>query len=180
MAGKEGNGELKKEDIPPPKTAVKELIRQLLTLSTEEKALITEALQPSVRPKTETVKEEPLPMPNNNVPPTAPSTAIQLPRLAVFSGDGKDVSYEHWRFEVRGLQRDAVYSDAIILQAIRRSLRGKAADVILHLGEDVQITQILGKLDQIFGNVLPSENILEKFYIARQSQGGCCFMGMQT
>ena len=43
MAGKEGTGELKKEDIPPPKTAVKELIWQLLTLSTEEKALVTEA-----------------------------------------------------------------------------------------------------------------------------------------
>ena len=69
---------------------------------------------------------------------------------------------------MRGLQRDAVYSDAIILHPICCSLHGKAADVILHLGEDVHISQVLGKLDQIFGNVLPSENILEKFYIVRQ------------
>jgi len=97
-------------------------------------------------------------------------TTTQLPRIAVFSGDlsGKDnVSYDLWKAEVNGLQKQNIYTEATILQAIRRSLRGKAADVVLHLG-DTDVDSVLTKMDQIFGNVLPSENILEVFYTARQ------------
>ena len=64
----------------------------------------------------------------------------QLPRLAIFSGEAAkgELTYEHWRFEVSGLQNDRVYAEPLILHAIRRSFHGKkAAEVVLHLGKDV-------------------------------------------
>ena len=147
--------------------SVKDLIRQLQTLSPEERALVSEALQPSVKPRNPGVKREP-----EGLAGSLEQTPIvpHLPRLATFSGDAAkgEMSYEHWRFEVRGLQKDHVFAEPLILQAIRRSLRGKAAEVVLHLGEEVHIQDILQKMDKIFGNVLPSENILELFYTARQ------------
>ena len=45
-------------------------------------------------------------------------------RLSQFSGvSGKgDVSYEQWAFEVKGMQKDDFYDEAVIMQSIRRSL----------------------------------------------------------
>ena len=66
-------------------------------------------------------------------------------------------SYEQWRFEVRGIQTYANYTEALLLQSIRRNARGPAADLVLHLGEDATVDVVLGKLDQIFGSILPAE-----------------------
>ena len=96
------------------------------------------------------------------------------PRIATFSGDPTakgDATYQQWRFEVRGLIRDGIYSEPSIMQSIRRSLRGVAADVLQHLNENATVTQILAKLEMIFGNVMPTEAIYEKFYTARQLPG---------
>jgi hypothetical protein len=54
------------------------------------------------------------------------------------------------------------------MQAIRRSLRGQAAEVLLHLGEDVKVEAVLTKLELVFGDVLPAEAVLEAFYAAKQ------------
>ena len=94
-----------------------------------------------------------------------------VPRVGFFSGeDGKtsEVSFSQWKFEVRGLQADELYSAGAIKQAVRRSLRGRAADVVLRLKSDAGIEEVVAKLEQIFGNVLPAENVLELFYVARQ------------
>ena len=67
--------------------------------------------------------------------------------------------------------RDKIYPEAIILQAVRRSLRGTAADILLHLGETVSVDEVLGKFEKVFGNILPPEAILEKFFSAKQIDG---------
>ena len=79
------------------------------------------------------------------------------PRLSQFSGSGAkgEICYEQWRFEVRGIQKGANYTEALLLQSIRRNVRGPAADLVLHLGEDATVDVVLGKLDQIFGSILP-------------------------
>ena len=93
-------------------------------------------------------------------------------RLSLFSGDDAkgDVSFELWKFEVRGLVRDGLFPNAVVLQSIRRSLRGTAADILLHLGEDVKVDDLLSKLEKVFGNTLPPEAILEEFYSAKQRE----------
>ncbi|XP_070573537.1 modulator of apoptosis 1-like [Ptychodera flava] len=102
-------------------------------------------------------------------PPTTAVHSLEFPRIVVSSGKG-DVTYEMWRYEVRGLLRDDVFPEAIIMQAVRKSLRAAAAEVLLHVGEDVTVSRCIDKMDMVFGKVLPPEAVLEKFYTARQSK----------
>lgn len=132
----------------------RELVTLLGSLSPEEKEQVSAALG-----------EE-----NKDAKPAAIAGHGQTPpRISQFSGDaGKDVSYAQWQFEVRGLQRDGNYSEALMLQAVRRSLRGTATEVLLHLGEDVKLNNVVSKFNLVFGNILPADTILEQFYTARQ------------
>ena len=87
-------------------------------------------------------------------------------RISNFSGDDAkgEVTFEQWRFEERDLIRDKIHPEPGILQTLRRSLRGRAADVFLHMGEDA-----IKKMGRIFGNILSPEAVLEQLYSAKQS-----------
>jgi hypothetical protein len=152
---------------------VKDLIRDLQTLSKEETALVLEALgQPPLSDVMEQ-KENSLPQPGQPAQPAqvvGAHSGFPVPRVGVFSGEeGKgEVSFQQWVFEVRGLLQGALYGDEVVLQAVRRSLRSKAADVVLRLGSGAGVDAIMEKMERIYGNVLPSEKILEEFYTARQ------------
>ena len=89
-----------------------------------------------------------------------------IPRLAIFSDQpNKDsVSFDIWKAEVRGLNQ---YPEQVVMQAVRRSVRGRAAEVVLHEGEK-GLEAVLSKMDQLYGNVLTTEQILEQFYRAVQ------------
>ena len=94
----------------------------------------------------------------------------QPPKLPVFSGDKKsDTSYDLWRYEVQCLMKDDVRATTI-LQSIRRSLRGNAARVLMRLGTEASIENILHRFDSVYGTVDDNENLLSQFYSA--SQGG--------
>ena len=93
-----------------------------------------------------------------------------IPRLPTFSGDDGnkgDVGFRRWKYEVKSLLHEG-HSDATVLQSMRRSLRGTAADVLTWMSEDVTPTDILGKLDGLFGDVLTGESLLQQFYSERQ------------
>ena len=66
--------------------------------------------------------------------------------------------------------RDGLFPNAVVLQSIHRSLRGTAADILLHLGGDVKVDDLLRKLGKVFGNTLPPEAILVEFYLAKQRE----------
>ena len=93
---------------------------------------------------------------------------VEPPRLPVFSGDGKECTYAQWRYEVSCLQSGGLYPPGVLMQAIRRSVRNKAAEVLLHLGESASIKQILQKYDARFGEVLSMQQLLGKFYETTQ------------
>lgn len=91
-------------------------------------------------------------------------------KLPIFSGgdSSKEVKFAQWKFEVKCLMIDPTQSEALVLQSIRSSLKGTAADVLLHLGERVSISDVLDKFEVVFGDVLSSEQLLEYFYSAKQ------------
>lgn len=97
---------------------------------------------------------------------------VQIPKLGCFSGDeplGKgEIPYDQWKQEVDCLVKEG-YSGNIIMLSVRRSLKSTAASVLLNLGVNVVIRDVLAKFDVVFGNILPSEMLLEKFYTARQN-----------
>ena len=94
----------------------------------------------------------------------------QYPKIAFFSGDeGKpgEVKYSQWRSEVVCLQNEG-YSAPIIMQGIRRSLRGMAAEVLQNLGSPVSLDCVLEKFDTVFGTVISTEYLMEDFYSCEQ------------
>lgn len=106
--------------------------------------------------------------PEKSVPPS------QLPKIPFFSGDSKsDATYEVWRYEVECLYQES-YSPDVIQQAIRRSLKGEASRVVMHLEPVAPITSIVQKLDNMYGTVAEKEDILSEFYSARQREDEKC------
>ena len=120
---------------------------------------------------THTVKTEP---DVNETQDSATKSVIQtpyVPKLSVFMGDGrKEDNYDLWHYEVECLIK-AKYSEGVIAQAIRRSLKSEASKVIMQLGPEATASQMLHKMDNIFGNLERGENIMEEFYRTSQQKG---------
>ena len=105
-----------------------------------------------------------------HMPPPPHYTTPVPPKFAMFSGEGQknEPSYAQWRSEVQSVWQSGIYQDAMLMTNVRRSLWGRAADVLLAMGSDVSGQQLLQKLDVRFGDVRPSDMTLEQFFTARQ------------
>jgi hypothetical protein len=109
---------------------------------------------------------EPIPL---NASHVAHFSAPRVPKLPEFDGNETvDCAFDMWRYDVNCLIRNQVYPDHVILEAIRKSLKGKARTVLLHLGEGASVFDILIELEGIYGNVATGEKLKEQFYCARQ------------
>ncbi len=95
-----------------------------------------------------------------------------FPRLSShFTGETSSkngVCYEIWRQEVMALLSAGVFREVDLMIAVRKSLGGMAAQVLLHLEPGASVAELVTKMDNIFGNVLPLEVILEQFWSAKQ------------
>ncbi len=97
----------------------------------------------------------------------------QIPRIASFSGDDTskgDTTYDLWKFEVECLVDGGLYSEAMICQAVRKSLKGQAAGAVKRLGTGVTVRNILKHLEDVYGVVDAGEVLLAEFYGARQNK----------
>ena len=94
---------------------------------------------------------------------------MRLAQLPFFFGEDQkgDGSFKLWKFEFSCLIKEN-YPDSLILQSIRKNLRGKAREILLTFGETAKPSDILNKLEGIYGNVSTSEVILQQFYIQSQ------------
>ena len=118
------------------------------------------------------VKSKNKPAPRSEVRDTAPIRMANLPRVATFSGSGdKDISYEAWRYEVCTLLKESSYAPQEVSIAVKKSLRGEAANVVCRLGFEVDLETMLEKMDGIYGLVEDAENLMSQFYGATQGKG---------
>lgn len=97
----------------------------------------------------------------------------KLPHIPPFSGTEKDCSFGRWRFEVECVNAEAKYTDSTKREAVRKSLKSPAADVLPLLGLNPSVQQILNKLESIHGIVLSGQALMEKFYKEEQGQRSC-------
>ena len=96
-------------------------------------------------------------------------SSVLRPRFPIFSGDDKsDVTFDVWRFEVKCAIREGTCSNALIAQSIRSSLRGKARSLLLTLPGIATPDQMIWKLEGVYGNIYPSEQLIQQFYAAKQ------------
>ena len=100
------------------------------------------------------------------------ATAISSypPKVRVFSGgDNKiETPYDIWRYDVKMALMDPSYTKEQKEFAIRRSLTGSAARLVMYQGHDKPIDKILDVLDSVYGTVDNKEQLLAEFYSARQ------------
>lgn len=103
--------------------------------------------------------------------PLSTSVSNQTLRINTFSGDPEakgETTFDLWRFEVKCLIRDGVYPKEVIRQAARKSLKGDAGRVVMRLGPEADLEQILSKLEVVYGVVDVGETLLAEFYAAKQ------------
>lgn len=53
------------------------------------------------------------------------------------------------------------------MQAIRSSFKGKATSLVLTLPTDATHGQIVTKSDDVYGNINPTENLIQQFYASK-------------
>lgn len=63
---------------------------------------------------------------------------------------------------------DKTYSSDVIGSAIKKSLRGEAGRVAMRLGPSASISDLMNKLESVYGTVELREGILAQFYSAKQ------------
>ena len=79
-------------------------------------------------------------------------------------------TYEVWRLEVKSLMSRGCYSDIATVQAIWKSLRGLARNVLFTLESSAKAVDILERLENVYGNVASGEAVLQKFYTVHQEE----------
>ena len=115
-----------------------------------------------------TVKKEPVDVDTTKtvVSPT------QQPRISIFYGDnvkGK-ATYAQRVYEVKCLLIEKTHKPEVIAQAIRRSLRGEASNLVRRLGIGATLPEILDKFKSVYGEVDSKEHLLAKFYSSKQEE----------
>lgn len=90
--------------------------------------------------------------------------------LSSFSGSEpvpkNEVSFDEFRLEVENLAFN--YTKKEVMEGIRKSLKGPAKRMLLHLGPSVSVTDALHKLENAFGSIADQESVLTEFRLAEQ------------
>jgi hypothetical protein len=75
--------------------------------------------------------------------------------ITPFSGiepvPSNEATFEEWELEIDCVK--TIYSEMVVLQAIRKALRGQAKRIMLHLGPYASVEDIEKKLEDSFGNI---------------------------
>ena len=58
----------------------------------------------------------------------------------------------------------------MLFKVVQQSLRGKAATVAMSVGPDGDISEVISKLEDMFGSVVREQSLLSGFYSARQRE----------
>lgn len=94
------------------------------------------------------------------------------PRLPNFSGakEKDSTPYEVWRYEVECMATTGLYNNAMIGEAIRRSLKGDAAKIAMRMGVGIAPAELIKKFNGLYDTVASDASILTQFYTSVQSE----------
>ena len=90
---------------------------------------------------------------------------IGYPRLSTFRGskpEKGDATYTQWRYEIFEAMDE--YTESIVREAVRRSVRGIAKDRLRQLGKVVKLKIIIQKFDMAFGTSKAFDVLMREFY----------------
>ena len=95
------------------------------------------------------------------------SNSVHNIKVSTFSGSEKDCSFEQFRYDVKCLINQGA-PEGMILTAIKRSIKGPAQEIVLHMGESASVNDIIRRFSMMFGDVDPPHMLLARFYSAEQ------------
>jgi hypothetical protein len=78
-----------------------------------------------------------------------------------------DDGYDLWRHQLLSLTQER-HRPQDLADAIRASLQGKAAALLISLGPQATVEAILAKLDSVYGQVDDNADVMASFFSARQ------------
>ena len=88
------------------------------------------------------------------------------------SGEGPkpkgEATYDEKKYKVNCTIKEGIYSEQMLAQAIRKSLRGQAKCVLLSIGDKGTVNEIMDRLEGVLGSVVSGQSVLQKFYITGQ------------
>ena len=91
------------------------------------------------------------------------SKPLNLAFFSVEEVPGKhEISFNRWIFEVRTIQQS--YAEPLVREAIIRSVRGQAADLVCFLVTNMDVEKIISKLERAYGTVLGYDALMQQFY----------------
>ena len=152
------------------KEDVEKLVKAFSELGQDPKADIPEDLVQRMANFSSTVKVEstsPHSHSSTSHGSSQPLTVINPVTLPVFSGDGKDAEFDLWRYSVRMVHLSLRLA---LGEIVGRSLRGRAARVARTVGPNGSTSDLLVKLDTIFGTVDTKETVLARLYSAKHGE----------
>ncbi|XP_076470832.1 uncharacterized protein LOC143300787 [Babylonia areolata] len=108
-------------------------------------------------------------MADTSTPTTVVNVTTGKPWLVRFTGEDIE-SYPVWRHQLSSLISNR-YPEKEVSNAIRSSLHGQAGRVLIRMGTDASVSDIIKKMDSIYGTVDTESDLLATFYGARQGPG---------
>ena len=100
----------------------------------------------------------------------------QTPKISTFYGEQSkgqptkgEVGYDSFKYEIDCLVHAGTYTEASILNAIRRACKGTAADIIRRLGVKASLKEVIDKFDATYSQLETPESIMRKFYSCSQN-----------
>ena len=98
---------------------------------------------------------------------------VQKPYIGTFSGTEprpkNESSFDDWGVDVETLIASKKYSDFVISQTIRKSLRVPAKRALLAMSTTASSRDIISRLENVYGNVACGQAVVQEFYTAVQS-----------
>jgi hypothetical protein len=91
------------------------------------------------------------------------------PKIPQF--DGSDFTL--WKIEVECIIHSKMYPEQLISQTIRNSLKGQCRKILLTIRPTASSTEILKKLEDIYGTTQTEDAILQDFFNAKQEDKEC-------
>ena len=135
-------------------------------MGAQPKARTKEELQHWLLDYAASLKSEPQ-MHTQSTAPQVITVSGWKPWLVKFNADHGNEGYDLWRHQVHSLIKEK-HPEKGIFDAIRLSLHGKASSIVVRLGAEASITDMLKKMDSIFGEVDTEADLPAALYSARQ------------
>ena len=79
-------------------------------------------------------------------------------------------SFDDWRVDVETLIASKKYSDFVISQTIRKSLRVPAKRVLLAMSTAASSRDIISRLENVYGNVACGQAVVQEFYTVQNAE----------